>query len=88
MAIFSISIRELRPKLPEVVADISENMNRYVITKRGKPACVILNKDEYNTMLESLGLQQDEKLMNELAESDVAFKKKKGRRLEDIKREL
>lgn len=86
MSIFSLSIRELRPKLPEVVTDISENMNRYIITKRGRPTAIILNIDDYNSLLESLDLQEDEKLMIEIAESKTDFKK--VRLIEDVKREL
>ena len=88
MATYSISIRELRPKLPEVVADITDKMNRYIITKRGKPACVILNKDDYDSLMESLGLQSDQALMKEIARARIDFKKRKGRKLEDIRREL
>lgn len=88
MSVFSVSIRELRPKLPEVVADISEQMSRYIITKRGKPAAVILNIDDYNSLLESLNVQGDEKLMQEIAASSKGLKGRKGRLIEDIKKEL
>ena len=88
MAVYSISIRELRPKLPEVVADTAENMSRYVITKRGKPAAVILNKDEYDSMMETLGLQSNITLMKEIAQAETSFKKRKNRRLKDIRRGL
>ena len=88
MAIFSVSIRELRPRLPEVILDVSKNMNRYVVTKRGKPTAVILSTDDYESLLESLGLQSDERLMEAIIESEAGFKKGKGRRLEDIRREL
>ena len=88
MSIYSISIRELRPRLPEVVADVAENMTRYIITKRGKPACVVINKHEYDTLLESLELQSDQTLIKEIEASEAEFNKKKGRRLEDIRRGL
>ena len=88
MAVFSVSIRELRPRLPEVIADIKENMNRYVITKRGKPTAIILNTEDYDTLIESLGIQTSEILIKEVAEAEESFKKKKGRRIEDIKMEL
>jgi len=88
MALFSISIRELRPKLPEVVQDISDNMNRYIITKRGKPACVVLNKDDYDSLIESLGLQKNALLMKEIEKSELSLKKRKGRKITDIKKEL
>jgi len=88
MAVFSVSIRELRPKLPEVVSDVSDNMNRYVITKRGKPVCVILSTHDYDSLIESLGLQSDEALMKEIQASENAFKKTRGKKLEDIKKGL
>ena len=86
MSIFSLSIRELRQKLPEVVTDVSDNMSRYVITKRGKPTAVIINISDYNSLLESLGLQDNEILMKEISQSKADSKK--GRLIDDIKTEL
>lgn len=88
MAIYSISIRELRPKLPEVIADVSENMARYIITKRGKPAAIILNTSDYDSLVESLGLQSDEKLIKKISAAESGLKKKKSRPLEDIRKEI
>ena len=88
MAIYSVSIRDLRPRLPEVVADVSENMTRYVITKRGKPSCVIISTDDYDCLVESLGLQSDWKLMRELADSKSTSKKARPYRLDDIRKGL
>ena len=88
MSNFSISIRELRPKLPEVVADVAESMNSYTITKRGKPAAIIINVDEYSSLLETLGIQSDEALMHEISDQADDSKKKKGVLIEDLKRGL
>ena len=49
---------------------------------------VILNIDDYNSLLESLGVEADQQLMKEIAESGKALKGKKGRLLEAIKKEL
>ncbi len=64
------SISDVRARLPEIVSLIEKKKRtRYVITRGGKPAAVILSPEE----LETLEILADKKLMLSLlkAEEDV-----------------
>ena len=46
----TVSLKELRPALPKVVERIDERLDRYVVTKRGKPVVVMLSIDPWVTL--------------------------------------
>jgi len=83
-----ISIRELRPKLSHVVADIHNKFDRYIITKRGKPEVIMMSIEDYESILETLEIQSDKELMKSLKKAEKEMKEGKGRSLDEINREL
>lgn len=89
MATKYLSIRELRPRLPSVVRDAAATSARYVVTRRGKPEAVILSIEDYESLMETLDIEQDPALMKRLRKAEAEIKKgKKGRSLQEIDREL
>jgi prevent-host-death family protein len=44
-----VSLKELRPGLPSVISRIDERMDRYVVTKRGRPVVVMLSVEDSPT---------------------------------------
>lgn len=89
MAIKYLSIRELRPKLPSVVRDAAATYARYIVTRRGKPEAVILSIEDYESLLETLEIEQDPSLVRRLRKAQEEIKKgKKGKSLREINREL
>ena len=42
-----VSLKELRPELPKVIDRIDNRLDRYLITKRGRPIAVMLSVDDY-----------------------------------------
>ncbi len=83
-----ISIRELRPRLAEVVDDIHDKFGRYVITRRGKPEVVMMSVEDYESILETMEIESDKGLMKRLKKADQDLKKGKGVSLEQIHKEL
>ena len=65
-------ISEIRAHLPEVVTRVKEEGTRYIVTRQGKAAAVIISPEE----LETLEILSDRKLLQSLirAESDVKGK--------------
>jgi len=84
----TISVRELRSQLSEVIDNIHKKFDRYVITRRGKPEVIMMSIDDYEGLLETLEIESDPELMKRLkqAEEDVRNGKTKG--LEAIHKEL
>ena len=89
MATKYLSIRELRPKLPSVVRDTAATYARYIVTRRGKPEAVILSIGDYESLLETLEIEQDPALARRLRKAQGEVRKgRKGKSLQEIDREL
>ena len=64
-----VGLKELRPGLPGVVKEAGGKSERFIITKRGKPAAVLMGIDDYEDMVETLEILSDKHLMKRLAKA-------------------
>ncbi len=69
----TISLKELRPRLPRVADDIEKRMARYVVTRRGKPVMMLVSPDDYEGLIETIEIMSDKELVKriEKAEKDI-----------------
>ena len=86
--ISTVSLKELRPELPKVIRRIDDRLDRYVITKRGKPVVVMLSVDDYESLMETLDILADPKAMAGIRAGEANIKKGKTRSWEEVKRSL
>lgn len=84
----TLSLKELRPALPEVVERIDGRLDRYVITKRGKPVVVMLSVDDYESLMETLDILADPKAMAGIRQGEADVRKGKTHSWQEIKRSL
>lgn len=84
----TVSLKELRPELPKIIEKIDGKLDRYVVTKRGKPVVVMLSIDDYESLMETLDILADPEAMAGLREGEKDIKKGKTRSWKDIKRSL
>jgi prevent-host-death family protein len=84
----SVTLKALRPRLPKIIEEIDAKMDRFVITKRGKPVALMISIDDYESLLETLDILSNKNLVKRIktAESDVAGGRVKT--LEKIEKEL
>lgn len=54
-----ITLKELRPMLPKVIEKIDSKLDRYIISKRGKPIAVLLSIDDFESLMETLNEVSD-----------------------------
>ena len=40
----SVTLKTLRPKLPKIIEEIDSKMDRFIITKRGRPVALMITK--------------------------------------------
>lgn len=84
----TISLKELRPGLPNVIKSIDEKLDRYIITKRGQPVVVMMSIDDYEGLMETLEIMSDQDLVKSIkqGEKDIA----EGRTIpfEELKKKL
>ncbi len=84
----TISVRELRPRLASVLKSMHDRFDRYIITKRGQPEAVIMNIEDYESILETMEIQSDKPLMRRIKKAEEQLKGGKGITLEKARREL
>ena len=71
----SISLKELRPKLPKLIEEVDSKMDRYIITKRGRPVALMMAIDDYESMVETLEILSDKKLMARIKRAEAEVKR-------------
>jgi len=84
----NISLKRLRPKLPQVIMDIDSNMDRFVITKRGKPVALMMSIDDYESLIETLNIYADKPLMKRIKKAEAEIKKGNLESLDKVEKEL
>lgn len=84
----NMTLKNLRPKLPQVVKDIDSKMDRFIITKRGKPVAMMMSIDDYETLLETIDILSDTKLAKRIKQAEKDVKAGRVKSLEDIEKEL
>ena len=90
MATKTYSLTEGRTRFCEMVREAEATYDRYVLTKDGKPAAVLMSYDEYEGMLETIELESNPKLAKEILQrfKDMETGKSKPIPLSEVKKKL
>lgn len=80
----NVSIRQLRAHLANVVDDVSTRLDRYVISKRGKPAAVLMCVDDYEGWLETLEIMSSKAAMADIKKARGELKRGKYFTFEEV----
>ena len=83
-----ITLKELRPELPEVIKDIDGKLGRYIVTKRGKPVAVMLSPDDYEGLLETIEILSDKETAKRIKIAKKEIKEGKTVSLEELRRKI
>ena len=65
----TLPISEVKARLPELVTGVQEREEEIVVTRKGKPAAVLVNYGEYERLKETLDVLGDADLMNQIRRS-------------------
>lgn len=84
----TIPLTELRPKLPKVMDRISKYFDRCVITRHGKPEAVMLSEEDYESLLETLDILSDQKLVKDIKKAEEELRNGKGMAWKKAKKKL
>lgn len=81
----TLSLSEVKTRLPELVTGVEEREEEVVVTKNGRPAAMLINVQEYARLKETLDVLSDPALMQQIAESRTFYRTgKKGLSFEDV----
>lgn len=69
----TLSLSEVKTRLPELVAGVQEREEEVVVTKNGRPAAILINVDEYARLKETLDVLSDPVLMKQISRSKAFY---------------
>lgn len=78
------TVTEAKSHFLELIRAAEERSGRFIITRSGKPAAVLMNADEFEGWLETLTLVSDPKVKAELQESLRELKRGGGHSFEEV----
>jgi len=62
----TLSLTEVKAKLSELIDEVESRDERVVITRRGRPAAVLVSQDDLDSWQETLEIKSDPALMAEI----------------------
>ena len=84
----TLSLTELRPRLPELVDRANQFFDRFLITRHGRTEAILLAAEEFEGLLETLEILSDNEIVERLAEAEEELARGGGHALEDVRRQL
>ena len=70
-------LSEAKAHFPEIVKGVELREEEIIVTRKGRPAAVILNYAEFQRYRETVDTLTDKKLMKQIRKSTSFYKKKK-----------
>ncbi|MFC1623924.1 type II toxin-antitoxin system Phd/YefM family antitoxin [Candidatus Omnitrophota bacterium] len=80
----TITLKKLRPELPQVIRDIDTKLDRYIVTKRGKPIAVMISPDDYEGLLETIEILSDRETVKRIKNAKRQIREGKTVSLEGL----
>ena len=81
----TLPISEVKARLAELVTGIEEREEEVVVTRRGKPAAVLVNYAEYERLKETVDVLSDSDLMRQIRLSQRFYAAgRRGLSFEDV----
>ena len=71
----TLPISEVKTQLPRLVKGVFERDEEIIITRKGRPAAIILSIDEYEGLIETLEILSDPEAMAQLRRSEAYFRR-------------
>ena len=80
-----LPISEVKARLPELVTGVEDRGEEIVVTRKGKPAAVLVNCAEYERLKETIDVLGDPELMRQITLSREFYARgRQGLSFEDV----
>lgn len=83
-----ITLKELRPELPAVIKDIDSKLDRYIVTRRGRPVAIMMSPDDYEGLLETIEILSDKESVRRIKQAKREIKEGKTISLEELRQRI
>ena len=84
----TLPVTEARKQLFNILEDVSTPGVYYTITEKGIPKAVILSADEFDSILETIEILQDKKLLADIKKAEEEYKRGEYYTWDEVKKEL
>lgn len=75
MPIRTVPVTEAKAKFLELVSGVNERDDEVIITKKGKPAAVLISIEEFESLKETLAVLNNHDLLRQIASAEKYFHK-------------
>jgi antitoxin YefM len=81
----TLPLSEVKARLPELIAGVDECDDEVIVTKNGRPAAIIVNTRQYESLRETLHVLSDPEMMKQIRQSEAFYAAgKKGLSLAEV----
>lgn len=80
----TLTVTEAKAHFLELIRNSDKRLERFIITKQGKPAAVVMNADEFEGWLETLEIMSDKKALRELRKAKKEFEQGKTKSFKEV----
>ena len=84
----TITLKELRPGLPQVIKNIDSKLDRYIVMKRGKPVAMMISLDDYEGLIETIEILSDKDAVKRIKEAKKEITEGKTISLEELRSKI
>ena len=83
MSVMTVPVTEAKQRFTEIVKGVEEYFDRYLVTKNGKDAAIVMSAGEYESLLETIDVLASKKEMRALVEAAGQLRGKETVALDD-----
>jgi prevent-host-death family protein len=83
-----VPFTEARSRLSELLDEVSARHEHVVLTRNGRPAAVVLSSEEYEALVETLEVLEDDETLGALRESEADVREGRLYPVDEVRREL
>lgn len=85
----ALPLSHVKAHLSEITDRVEGQHDRIVVTRKGRPAAVLVSPEDLESLEETLAILSDSELMQQVRESEAEFERgEQGVTLEELKAEL
>jgi prevent-host-death family protein len=85
----TLPLSHVKAHLSEIADRVEGQHDRIVVTRKGRPAAVLVSPDDLESLEETLAVLSDPQLMRQIRESEAEWESgNEGATLDDLKAEL
>ena len=83
-----LPLTEARNKFAELIDETSKMFARFTITRNGKPEAVLMSKEEYDALIDTLEILANPATMASIARGEKDIKAGRDKPLDDVLKDL